>query len=423
MRAGSRIGRAGDASSVGGGYRAGMTVRLLGVRQVAASPHLDTVAAVLASVAAAIEFWDVPGRTEGAPVRLLFAVVAGSLIGLPLAWRRRAPRASFTGVIVGISGLAVATIVFGPQPQGGNGPLTPFLVLLVSVFSFGAYGRRRDNLAGAVLAAAAFLVKESFDVVNGTGVEYSFWIALAIFWAMGRLFRERLLRVAELEGRTQRLHRDRETLAVAAVAEERSRIARELHDIVAHSVSLMVVQAGAARHTLDRADPDTAEALESIETTGRQALVELRRLLGILRRADDGQSLAPMPGLGQVEALAEQLREAGLAVELRTEGQPVHLAPGIDLAAYRILQEALTNALKHAGPAQAHVVLRYKPHELELEVVDDGHSQNPHGGGPGHGLVGMRERVSIYGGVLRAGPEADGGFAVRARLPLEDHRS
>jgi signal transduction histidine kinase len=202
------------------------------------------------------------------------------------------------------------------------------------------------------------------------------------------------------------------------VADERARIARELHDVVAHSVSVMVVQAGAALHTLPADDVDTAESLGSIETTGRQALVELRHMLGILRQADDEQGLTPLPGIAQVGVLCEQIREAGLPVDVRVEGQATTLPPGLDLAAYRIVQEALTNTLKHAGAAHACVTIRYGAHSLELEITDDGQPGASTVDGAGHGLVGMRERVALYGGVLDAGRSAEGGFGVRARLPL-----
>ncbi len=398
------------------------------LRRISANRHVDTVMAVLAMAAIVFEFWVRPDHKVGTAAFGILALVIGGAVGLPLAWRRRNALASFAAVLAALlGGSALGHVLFTHQ-QPGNGVVTPFLVLLVAAFSFGAYGHRRHNLAGAAVVVGAFLVKEIADVVGGHGVDVGFWVATAIFWAMGRLFRERLRRVAELEDHTERLHEQQDALARAAVVDERSRIARELHDVVAHSVSLIVVQAGAARHTLNRADTETAETLESIETTGRQALVELRRMLGILRRADDEPSLAPMPGLGQIEALAGQVRDAGLPVELRIEGQPVPLPPGVDLAAYRILQEALTNTLKHAGPARARVVVSYRPHELELEVIDDGRPETANGGGTwrgrtGHGLLGMRERVSLYGGVLQASPQPAGGFVVSARLPLESNRS
>lgn len=206
-----------------------------------------------------------------------------------------------------------------------------------------------------------------------------------------------------------------------AVAEERSRIARELHDVIAHSVSVMVVQAQASQRLLDGEQGEARQALGSIETTGRQALTEMRRLLGILRRTDAELALAPQPGLGSLDALIGQFRESGLPVDLRVEGEPRSLPPGVDLSAYRIVQEALTNALKHAGPARADVVVRYSDDGVELEIADDGPGTGK-GGGSGHGLVGMRERVALYGGTLESGKQDGGGYFVRARLPLDPDR-
>jgi signal transduction histidine kinase len=201
------------------------------------------------------------------------------------------------------------------------------------------------------------------------------------------------------------------------VAEERGRIARELHDVVAHSVSVMVVQAQAGPRLLG--EPEQARgAFRSIEASGREALVELRRLLGILRTGDEHLAIGPQPGLGSLQSLVEQMREAGLPVELRVEGEPLQLPPGVDLSAYRIVQEALTNTLKHAGQAEAEVVVRYGASELELEVVDNGSGGAASVNGPGHGLIGMRERVALYGGELVTGTRNSGGYAVRARLPL-----
>ena len=201
------------------------------------------------------------------------------------------------------------------------------------------------------------------------------------------------------------------------MADERARIARELHDVIAHSVTVMTVQAGAARMLLP-GDPQRAvEPLLAVEETGHQALAEMRRLLGILREVDGQPVLAPQPGLKDLTRLAVAVREAGLPVEMAVEGTPRPLPAGIELAAYRILQEALTNTLKHAGAARAHVTVRYAPEAVFLEVCDDG--RVPPADGHGHGLVGMRERATLYGGELDAGPLPGGGYAVRARLPIE----
>jgi signal transduction histidine kinase len=207
-----------------------------------------------------------------------------------------------------------------------------------------------------------------------------------------------------------------------AAAEERVRIAREMHDLLGHSVSLMVVQAGAERLALGDERPSTREALLAIEHTGREALAEMSRLLGILRKDGEGLSLAPRPGLGQIDALVETMRDAGVLVELRVEGKPKELPAGVDVSAYRIVQEALTNVVKHAGPATAVVVVRHGRRTVEVEVTDDGRG-SANGSANGHGLVGMRERVELHGGTLEAGSRGAGGYAVKARLPVETVRS
>jgi signal transduction histidine kinase len=240
----------------------------------------------------------------------------------------------------------------------------------------------------------------------------------AIAWLVGRDLRRRRQRVAELEDRAEQLEREREEQAQLAVAEERGRIARELHDVIAHAVSVIVVQAQAGPHLVE--NPRRAIGVfHAIESSGRDALEELRRLLGILRSADEQLAIGPQPGLGSLQSLIEQVRASGLPVELRIEGEPVHLPAGIDLSAYRIVQEALTNVVKHTEDAAAEVVIRYGEHALELDVVDDGHGRATSTNGSGHGLIGMRERVALYGGTLEAGTRNGGGYAVCARLPLE----
>ena len=234
-----------------------------------------------------------------------------------------------------------------------------------------------------------------------------------------RAIRDRQLLADAHAARADLLERERELRAHEAVAEERARIARELHDLVAHNVSVMVVQAGAERHALGEDQSSTREALTSIEQAGRQALAEARRLLGVLRSNGAHEELEPQPSVDRIGLLVEQVERAGLPVGVSVEGDRIPLPGGIDLCAYRIVQEGLTNALKHAGPARAEVLLRYAPRALEIEVRDDG-SGVPHvnGDGSGQGLIGMRERVALYGGTLETGPRAGGGFGVRASLPL-----
>jgi signal transduction histidine kinase len=214
------------------------------------------------------------------------------------------------------------------------------------------------------------------------------------------------------------LEEQREVQAQAAVAVERGRIARELHDVIAHNISMIVVQSGAAARVLQGDQPEVRTALEAIEATGRQTVDEMRGLLGVLRRADDGLALAPQPGLDDLDALVTQVRDAGLDVELKIEGLPVRLPAGIDLSAYRIVQEALTNSLKHANGSPARVTVRYESAAVEIEIHDSGQaSGNENGSGGGHGLVGMRERVALWGGALTAG-RGRTGWTVHARLPI-----
>jgi signal transduction histidine kinase len=223
--------------------------------------------------------------------------------------------------------------------------------------------------------------------------------------------------VGDRERRAQLAERERDVAAREAVVEERARIARELHDAIAHNVSMMVVQAGAERRTLDPQNGTTREVLATIEQIGRGALTEMRRLVGMLR-SEDANPLAPQPGLDDLTTLVTQVREAGLPVELHIDGEPRELPVGLELSAYRIVQEALTNALKHAGDARASVRVAYGPDSLELEIVDDGTGGPARASGGGHGLVGMRERVALYGGRFHAGRSPSGGFTIRVLLPI-----
>ncbi|GAA2854295.1 hypothetical protein GCM10020220_049400 [Nonomuraea rubra] len=252
-------------------------------------------------------------------------------------------------------------------------------------------------------------------------------VVLVAVWGAGRSLRLRRAYLEELKDRAARLERAHAADTRAARAEERSRIARELHDVVAHHVSVMTVQAAAARRVL-ASDPDLArEALSAIEHTGRLAMAEMRNIVGVLRtdtRADARAELGPQPGVRDLPSLVEQMREAGLPTRLLVEGEPVALPAGVDLAAYRLVQEGLTNSLRHAGAgAEAVVTVRYEPYELDVRVEDDGRGAAQEmelSSPPGHGLVGIRERVALYGGILNIGPLPGGGFEVRARLPLKD---
>ena len=246
-----------------------------------------------------------------------------------------------------------------------------------------------------------------------------FWslVTFTIAWIIGFALGERLRETDVTRRLADQAELEREEQARLAVAEERARIARELHDVVGHSVSVMTVQAAAVRRLLEPDQDKEREALEVVEQTGREALAEMRRMVGVLRRPEEAPALAPQPSLEHLEQLLSTTREAGLPVELTIEGTPAELPPALDTTAYRIVQEALTNAVKHANADRAEVLVRYGNGTVELVVSDDGRG-NGDGGGSGHGLVGMRERVSVYGGELEAGPQAGGGFRLRATLPV-----
>jgi signal transduction histidine kinase len=246
----------------------------------------------------------------------------------------------------------------------------------------------------------------------------------AIAWVIGDNLRTRRAYLAELEARAARLEREREEKAERAVIEERTRIARELHDVIAHNVSVMVVQASAGEEVFDEDPARAREFLASVSSTGRAALAELRRLLGVIRAEDDRDveaSYTPQPGIEYLDELVRQVRETGLPVELSVIGEPRPLPEGVGLCAYRIVQEALTNTLKHADASGAMVNVRYVADALELQVVDDGRGSSAvNGETGGHGLIGMRERVALFGGELTASPRGSHGYEVRARLPLEE---
>jgi signal transduction histidine kinase len=338
----------------------------------------------------------------------------------PLVWRRRAPRLVLAVTYVA----AMVNLVLGYQPTWAQ------VAMLVALYTVAAHCPRRQSVATALLLAGGLVAYGVIaDRMYPTTVQASVqdWVfsflQVAAAWFLGDLQHRRLAYTAKLEQLNAQLAGEQELRARWAVAEERGRIARELHDVVAHSVSVMVVQAGAARRSVAGNPGQATAALTQIEATGRQALAEMRRLLGLLRDGTDGAAaLAPQPSLAHLDALLAAAREAGLPVELAVEGEPRQLPAGIDLSAYRIVQEALTNSLKHAGPARAVVRIRYGSRALEVQVWDDGRgtvSRNGRAEGDGHGLIGMRERVALFGGSLEVGSQPGGGFLVAARLPLD----
>ena len=373
----------------------------------------DLVVAIALASLAQLDVWgNAPAAMHVIGGRGVLAVLA-LLITLPLALRRRAPAA----VLLTAAGALVLVAMLVSHSQGI--PVEIFIAMLLAFYSVGAHCDDRRSLAVAAVAVAAIAVADLArpGAFSASGTRPAAWLAFAIAWLVGRDLRRRRQRVAELEDRAALLEREREERAQQAVGEERARIARELHDVIAHGVSVIVVQAQAGPHLL--ADPERVIGVfGSIESSGRDALAELRRVLGILRAGDQQLAIGPQPGLASLQSLVEQVRASGLPVTVRIEGEPVRLPAGIDLAAYRIVQEALTNIVKHAGDTTAEVVVRYRERALELDVVDDGHGAAGTVNGSGHGLIGMRERVALYGGTLEAGQNNGSGYAVRARLPL-----
>ena len=349
--------------------------------------------------------------------KLLFIPIALGL-AVPVVFRRANP----------IGAYAVAVVAGGFQVVYGVNPTVTDVAILILLYTLAAYCSRRVSIWGlavCLVGSAIGLARWSHftrpDVLGRVAAAAVLFVVPALLaWVLGDSMRYRRAYYANLEERAARLERERDAQARIAAVAERARIARELHDVIAHNVSVMVVQADGASYAL-ASDPGRAkEALAAISATGRQALGEMRRLLGVLRREEGGtvEARAPQPGIGELGELLEQARIAGLPVSFTVEGVPQPLPSGTALAAYRIVQESLTNTRKHAGPvASASVVLRYSPDTLVLTISDDGRGAAAPDGA-GHGLTGMRERVALYGGSVAAGPRPAGGFEVVATLPL-----
>jgi signal transduction histidine kinase len=345
----------------------------------------------------------------------LFAILfLGAMVALGM--RRRYPLVAIA-VISGVAAAEAASV-----PTGQQSSFEMFFALVLGAYALGAYSASNRVLVGGVLLSAMVPIADDVrNVVQGDGLSvelfpYVIWSGAAAL--IGRGVRNRVIAIRVLQDHAEQLEQEREMRARAAVAEERARIARDLHDVVAHSVSVMVVQAGGARRIL-RSDAEAAHStLLSLEETGREALSELRRLLGVLRI--DGASLAPQPSLGDIQRLIDDMRSVGLDVTLETEGQPVELPAGAGLVGYRVVQESLTNVLKHSKASRASLRLCYRPDRVEIEVSDGGRGPVESNGIPGFGLFGMRERLALYGGSLVAGPAPGGGFLVRATIPLKE---
>lgn len=333
-----------------------------------------------------------------------------------LRWVRPHPQGVFLLLLVGAGVYELAFYGFGHQP-----PFTPGIAIVFAIFCLEAYDaspRAHAMLGGFAVLLLIYCIVQQLDGGVASGDIWGQWVLYGLAFGAGVVVRHRRQDSERLEERASELERSRDEHLRQAAAEERARIARELHDVIAHSVSVMVIQAGVQRREV--ADPATRDVLGSIETTGRQALGELRRLLGILRHDGDAVGLAPQPGLRDLQELADRVRAAGIDVDLQLSGEEnTAPAPGVALSAYRIVQEALTNVLKHSGATDVRVSVDRRPFAIELTVVDNGRADVYAQTGHGHGLVGMRERVSVYGGEVEAGPAPGGGFRVWARLPVE----
>jgi signal transduction histidine kinase len=345
----------------------------------------------------------------GEPGAAPASVVAALAITVPLAWRRTAPLA----LVLAYAAASPLQGLLGGELFVGDPPLAGALAAgVIAFYSLGAYAPDREATAGLVAGVAGMwmgvLASGEVDVESFL---FSAGLVGLAPWLAGRATRARRLRAEAID-------RERDQRARAAASEERQRIARELHDVVAHGVVLMVLQAQGARRVLDHDTDRAREALEAIEETGQTALAEIRRSLGILRDEHARAELAPQRSLDDLGALVDEMREAGLMIDLRLEGRPRELRDGIGRSAYRIVQEALTNTIKHAGLVPTRVTVTYEPDGLLLEVADEGGGADTGDGGTGQGLAGMRERVRLHGGVLDAHPVAGGGFVVRARIPL-----
>ncbi len=385
--------------------------------------HPLVVDSMLALLIAALGLTVFGGWRLSVPEGLAFVTA----LCVPVALRRRYPVGAFAAVVVA-GGLEVLAL---PRPIGSD------LAVVVLLYTLAAYRPRRISVAGlgiCLAGSAVALVKWAPVDVSSL---YSFWPPAVAFagpallaWLLGDSMQWRRGYYRGLEERAARLERERDAQAQIAAAAERARIARELHDVVAHNVSVMVVQADGAAFALENSPEKARQALTAISRTGRQALAEMRSLLGVLRSADDGAELAPQPGVEQLAGLLEQTRAAGVPVSFSVEGVPRPLPTGTALTAYRIVQESLTNARKHGGLAvTAAVTLRFCEDQLVIKVTDDGSravragggagpGAGPKGDGQGHGLIGMRQRADVYGGTVTAGPQPGGGWRVTATLPL-----
>ena len=338
------------------------------------------------------------------------AAVAGVILALLL--RRRYPFGAPAALWLASAALSFAD----GQMITSQGVV--YIAGLAAAMLLGNLRNDRQGRIGLVIVVGCAAIIVSNDPTNDAGGLVSTTVLFAISWLVGYALRERTERTEAAEQRAALAERDREMTARIAVAEERARITRELHDVVAHAVSVMVLQVGAVRHRMAQDDEENREILNNVEQAGRRALAEMRRLLGAMRHEDEEAELVPTPGLEQLQTLVDDVRRAGLDVGVQVQGDMIPLPPGLDLSAYRIIQEALTNTLKHANADRAVVQVTYGSDDVEIVVSDDGRGPST-GDGRGHGLVGISERVRLYGGEMTAGASATGGFVLRARLPVD----
>jgi signal transduction histidine kinase len=338
---------------------------------------------------------------------VLAALVATNAASL--YWRRSAPWPAFIVNVASVLAIAAA----------GLPAVVVTLSPIVAVYTIASLVPLSPALGAMAIALVSTVTVHLFDDDQHVSTLVGNLLVLTAAWLFGSFVRQRQEYVERLEERTRELEQAREELATRAVAEERLRLARELHDVVAHSLSMIAVQSGAGAHVIDERPDEARRALTAIQDASRQALDEMRRVVGVLRD-DDAPELAPIPGVADLEALVEQVSEAGPRVDLHSAGEPRPLPPGIDVTVYRIVQESLTNVVRHAGAGIVRVGLAYGLQDLRVEILDDGRA--PRSNGRGHGLQGMRERVELLGGTFEAGPMRDGGFRVAARIPLEEDR-
>jgi signal transduction histidine kinase len=371
------------------------------------SEMLDRLVALLLLIAVEVQVWlEPPAHGQAA------AAVSGAIVSGAVAVRRRWPLGA---LVAGVGASVGADALSGPASVGG---LATVPAAVLGFYGAGAFLTERRARTAIALGVAALAIDVLITTRSAADLFFSTVVIGLLPWAAGQMTRASGALGRSHRELAERLDSERDLRARTAAHGERARIARELHDVIAHSVSVMVIQAGGARIVM-ASDPERAvDSLRLVERAGRDALAEMRRLLGLLDAGTDPRALAPQPRLADLEDLVVRTRAAGLVTDLRIEGDALAVSPALDLCAYRIIQEALTNAIKHAGPATASVRLRWAGQMLELEITDDGRGPAAETPSGGHGIVGMRERARLHGGSVDAGAGADGGFAVRVRLPV-----